>query len=1236
MQMLTKFESKSSRAKGVAFHPKRPWILVSLHSSTIQLWDYRMGTLIDRFEDHDGPVRGVDFHKTQPLFVSGGDDYNIKVWSLQTRKCLFTLTGHLDYIRTVFFHEELPWIISASDDQTIRIWNWQNRQEIACLTGHNHYIMCAQFHPKEDLVVSASLDQTVRVWDIAGLRKKHSAPSMNAYSFEDQLARANSVNAASNGQPDIFGNTDAVVKYVLEGHDRGVNWASFHPTLPLIVSGGDDRVLKVWRMSETKAWELDTCRGHLNNILCCLFHPYQDMIISVGEDKTIRTWDLNKRTPIHQFKRESDRFWNIAAHNSLNLFAACHDSGVMVFKLERERPASAVYQNSLFFINNENQVKYFDASTEKASLPLLSLKKIAPAWEPFRDMSYNPAERCILLTTKSESGNNYQLVQLPKDVSGAIEPTGVVKGAGDQAIFVARNRFVVFTKSEQTLDIKDLANSTTKTIKTPFAIRDIAYGGPGLILLLSSSSVALYDVQQKKLLGTVAAAGVKYVVWSTDNQYLALLSKHAITIANKSLELVSSLHETIRIKSAAWDDTGVLLYSTLNHMKFSLLNGDTGIIKTLDNTVYLSKVKGNKVFCLARGGKVEAITIDPTEYRFKRALVNKNFQEVLRIITNSNLVGQSIISYLQQKGYPEVALQFVQNAEIKFELALECGNLPVALEQAKTIDKKPYWTRLATEALSQGNLEIVELVYQKQHHFDKLSFLYLISGNQDKLAKMSQIAQHRGDYASWVQNSIYANDVQSRILALRETGMSALAYTAAQSYGLTDIAQEILDECGLTADQINIPAVDDRAPTSSPHVTVETFKSNWPLRSAALSFFEQAIVGQLENTSLDDAKPNLYTNTTDAAVATNNNADAFFEDELEDEEAAGAGGWGFDDEDLGIDDLDIDTHDSNTQEAGDSHPTGSLMSAVSEVDLWIRNSPVAADHVAAGSFETAAQLLNRQVGVVNLAPLKVRMFQVYKASKAYLPTAEGFSSLPVFIRRTVEETDGSLLLPLVPGYESLSGKLQLAYKKIWANEPEAAIDLFREIIHTILVLAVSSQEDADECLRLIDICKEYILAFSIELERRKLGPEETKRNLELAAYFTRMNLQPAHMAIPYHVAMIQSFKNKNFSSASYFATKLLDLGAGTGSRAEQARTEQARKIKAKSDSAPLDAIDIDFDPFTEFDVCPASFTPIYPGESFDKDPLTGAKYHSKFKGKFCKITTVTMVGAPASGLRLYI
>lgn len=58
--------------------------------------------------------------------------------------------------------------------------------------------------------------------------------------------------------------------------------------------------------------------------------------------------------------------------------------------------------------------------------------------------------------------------------------------------------------------------------------------------------------------------------------------------------------------------------------------------------------------CLDRNAKPRSIPIDPTEYRFKLALMRKNYDEVLHIIRTSNLVGQSIIAYLQKKGFPEV------------------------------------------------------------------------------------------------------------------------------------------------------------------------------------------------------------------------------------------------------------------------------------------------------------------------------------------------------------------------------------------------------------------------------------------------------------------------------------------------------------------------------------------------------------------------------------------------------
>jgi coatomer protein complex subunit alpha (xenin) len=294
--------------------------------------------------------------------------------------------------------------------------------------------MCASFHLKEDLVVSASLDQTVRVWDIGALKKKNVAPA-------DDLMRLTQMNT------DLFGGGDAVVKYVLEGHDRGVNWASFHPTLPLIVSGADDRQVKLWRMNDTKAWEVDTLRGHVNNVSCVMFHARQDIIVSNSEDKSIRIWDMSKRTGVQTFRREQDRFWILAAHPEMNVLAAGHDSGMIVFKLERERPAFAVQGSTLYYIK-ERYLRTYDFSSQKDN-PLISIRRpgaTAMNQAP-RSLSYNAAENAVLLCSDIDGGS-YELYAISKDTSGKGESTPDSKrGLGAAAVFVARNRFAVLDRN---------------------------------------------------------------------------------------------------------------------------------------------------------------------------------------------------------------------------------------------------------------------------------------------------------------------------------------------------------------------------------------------------------------------------------------------------------------------------------------------------------------------------------------------------------------------------------------------------------------------------------------------------------------------------------------------------------------------------------------------------------------------------------------------------------------------
>jgi len=296
--------------------------------------------------------------------------------------------------------------------------------------------MSAQFHPKEDLIVSASMDQTVRVWDISGLRKgspNNAGPGMST--------------GTGTSNYETFDNF-STVKHVLEGHDRGVNFAMFHPTLPLIISAADDRVIKIWRMGESKAWEVDSCRGHFNNVSSALFHPKHELIVSCGEDKTVRVWDLAKRTAIQTFRREQDRFWVLAAHPNLNLFAAGHDSGLIVFKLERERPAFSVHQDSLFYVRDK-YVRSYDFGTG-ADIGLLSVRKFGSPYVPPRTLSFNPAERAVILTTSSDNGI-YELTNLPQQAQSELKDSSVdgKKGTGQSAIFVARNRFANYNKATQ-------------------------------------------------------------------------------------------------------------------------------------------------------------------------------------------------------------------------------------------------------------------------------------------------------------------------------------------------------------------------------------------------------------------------------------------------------------------------------------------------------------------------------------------------------------------------------------------------------------------------------------------------------------------------------------------------------------------------------------------------------------------------------------------------------------------
>jgi coatomer protein complex subunit alpha (xenin) len=470
----------------------------------------------------------------------------------------------------------------------------------------------------------------------------------------------------------------------------------------------------------------------------------------------------------------------------------------------------------------------------------------------------------------------------------------------------------------------------------------------------------------------------------------------------------------------------------------------------------------------------------------------------------------------------------------------------------------------------------------------------------------------------------------------------------AKAHGLEEECQSILEATGLTEDQLNLPTFGE--PLTPPKPVVLTYQANWPTKATSQSFFEKALLGQMEGLSLEE-EPAAANGLGEAEEEGAAKRDTLGEAE-EDEDAAG---W-----DMGEDIVAEVEEGFVNVESAEVGGAGS-----SEADLWARNSPLAVDHVAGGSFETAMQLLNRQVGAVNFAPLKPRFLEVYQASKTYLPASAGLPPLVNYVRRTVEESDPRKVLPIIPrDLEHLAANdLQRGYDSMKANKLEDGLRIFKGILHSVLINAVGSESEVSEAKKLIASASEYTVAMSIELARRALGtpdvvsknPQLLKRSLELSAYFTIPKIEVPHRQLALLNAMNLASRAKNYNTALSFANRILANGGAAkiletvsthspptqqvldSSRFTEANTTkpQARKTKAQCERNPNDAVEIEFDQFAEFEICAASHTPIYSGTAYEECAFDGSKYHTKYKGTVCAVCEVCEVGKHGSGLKLF-
>lgn len=336
--------------------------------------------------------------------------------SLQCR----LLRGHTEGVISLAVSED-DLIVSGSRDNTIRVWPVVGSDESIVGEGHTDSVSCvAVFKPgeKEYLIASASPDLTMKLWSFSGKDRTLSAKwTVKAHDKE-----INTVCFSPDGKLVITGGQDKVIKiwsvvdgallHTLTGHRRGV-WSldCVQAQEAYLVSGSADKTVKIWRLSDDFSC-IKTFEGHANSVLKVAFLNSGSQVVSTGSDGLIKLWDVKRSECIVTFDEHVDRIWALAVVGDGDYLITGDASANIKFwkDCSREEHADELRkQDELLLKEQELQVLLLRKEIPKAVLLALSLE------QPFRLLSLFED----LLRGKSVEEALQMIEQLLKEITQA-------------------------------------------------------------------------------------------------------------------------------------------------------------------------------------------------------------------------------------------------------------------------------------------------------------------------------------------------------------------------------------------------------------------------------------------------------------------------------------------------------------------------------------------------------------------------------------------------------------------------------------------------------------------------------------------------------------------------------------------------------------------------------------------------------------------------------------------------
>lgn len=302
VQELTVLSGHSRAINAVAFSPDGNLVASVSDDRSVRIWDVKKGTLLYNLTGHSKYVNVVAWHPFDLLLASGSDDGKIILWQVEGARPQLTINAQPTGVKRLTISPDGLYLASAGGDFSIKIFRTADGQEIANLSGHSDEIKALAFSPDGLNLASTGYDQCIKLWDvrngtlIKSIDRAHllwindlvftQDGEMLATAADDKTVRVwnahdltpaktirdfkESLTALAFSYPDgftlavatndgrihFYKTSDATKVTTLEGHTAPVRSIGFDQTGKLFVSGGEDKLIRLWQVEYDEIAEL--------------------------------------------------------------------------------------------------------------------------------------------------------------------------------------------------------------------------------------------------------------------------------------------------------------------------------------------------------------------------------------------------------------------------------------------------------------------------------------------------------------------------------------------------------------------------------------------------------------------------------------------------------------------------------------------------------------------------------------------------------------------------------------------------------------------------------------------------------------------------------------------------------------------------------------------------------------------------------------------------------------------